>query len=92
MDGRSARPKVATYTQKAKTQDKRTQISMSRVWFEPMTPEFEQAKTIYTFDREATVNGVREDNAFQILHEAFILKRIALLITSEHCYWQCWSF
>jgi hypothetical protein len=39
------------------TQNKRRQTSMPRVGFEPMTPVFEQAKTIHALDRAATVIG-----------------------------------
>jgi hypothetical protein len=38
-------------------QNKRTQTSMPRVGFEPMTPVFERAKTVYALDRAATVSG-----------------------------------
>jgi hypothetical protein len=34
---------------------KRTQISMPRVEFEPMTPVFERAKAVHALDRAATV-------------------------------------
>jgi hypothetical protein len=35
-----------------------TQISMSRVRFEPTTPVFERAKTSHALDRATTVNGI----------------------------------
>jgi hypothetical protein len=37
--------------------NKRTQIPMPRVGFEPTTPVFDRAKTIYALDRAATVVG-----------------------------------
>jgi hypothetical protein len=37
------------------TQDKRTQTSMPRVGFEPTTPVFEPARTVYSVDRAAIV-------------------------------------
>jgi hypothetical protein len=39
------------------TQNKRTQIFMSRVGFEPTIPVFERAKTVLALDRAATVFG-----------------------------------
>jgi hypothetical protein len=41
----------------AQTQNKRTQTSMLRVRFEPMTPVFERAKMVGALDRTATVIG-----------------------------------
>jgi hypothetical protein len=41
-----------------KTQNKRKQISMPRVGFEPMTPAFERAKMVHAIDHTATVIGV----------------------------------
>jgi hypothetical protein len=46
---------VAAYTE---TQNKRRQISMSWVVFEPTIPVFERAKTFHVLDRAATVIGV----------------------------------
>jgi hypothetical protein len=37
------------------TQNKRKHTSMPQVGFEPMIPEFEQAKTVHVLDRVATV-------------------------------------
>jgi hypothetical protein len=37
------------------TQNKRTQISMPRVGFEPTIPAFERAKTVHDLDGPATV-------------------------------------
>jgi hypothetical protein len=39
------------------TQNKHTQTSMPRVAFEPTTPVFERAKTVYALDGAATVIG-----------------------------------
>jgi hypothetical protein len=39
------------------TQNKRTQTSMPRVGFEPMTPVFQQTKRVYALDRAAAVIG-----------------------------------
>jgi hypothetical protein len=39
------------------TQNKRTQISMLRVGFEPTTPVYERAKTVHVLDGAATVIG-----------------------------------
>jgi hypothetical protein len=50
LDGGSARRNAATYTQ-----NKRTQIFMPWVGFEPMIPAFEWAKTVHALDRAATV-------------------------------------
>jgi hypothetical protein len=50
-----ARPLPAHRT--AQTKNKRTQISMPQVEFEPTTPVFERAKTVHTLDRAATVIG-----------------------------------
>jgi hypothetical protein len=36
-----------------------TQISMPRVGFEPVIPEFELVKTVHALDREATAIGCR---------------------------------
>jgi hypothetical protein len=44
-------------THRTQTQNKRTQTSMPRVGFEPMTPVFERAKMVHALDRAATVNG-----------------------------------
>jgi hypothetical protein len=41
----------------AQSQNKRTPTSMPRVGFEPTTPAFQQAKTVYALDRAATVIG-----------------------------------
>jgi hypothetical protein len=54
LDGGPARRKAATYTQ-----NKRTQTFMPRVGFEPTTPVFERAKTVYALDRAATVIGIK---------------------------------
>jgi hypothetical protein len=35
----------------AQTQNKRTQASMTQVWFEPTIPVFERAKTVHALDR-----------------------------------------
>jgi hypothetical protein len=40
-----------------RTQNKRTQTSMSRLGFEPTTPVFERTKRVYVLDRAATVFG-----------------------------------
>jgi hypothetical protein len=48
-----ARP-LPTY-RTAQTQNKRTQKSMPRVGFEPITPVFERAKTVHALDRATTV-------------------------------------
>jgi hypothetical protein len=42
------------------TQNQRTQTSMPRVGFEPTIPVFEQAKTVHTLDRAATVIGTHD--------------------------------
>jgi hypothetical protein len=41
-------------THATQTQNKRTQISMSRVGFEPTIPELERVKTVDLLDRAAT--------------------------------------
>jgi hypothetical protein len=41
----------------ALTQNKRTQISMPHVGFEPTIPVFEGAKTVHALERAATVIG-----------------------------------
>jgi hypothetical protein len=41
----------------AQKQNKRTQIHMPRVGFEPMTPVFKRARTVHVLDRAATVTG-----------------------------------
>jgi hypothetical protein len=46
------------------TQNERTQTSMPRVGFEPMTPVFERAKTVHASDRVATVIGMFHFNCF----------------------------
>jgi hypothetical protein len=51
-----ARPLPAYRT--AKTQNKRTQTSMSRVGFEPTILVFDRAETVQTSDRAATVIGM----------------------------------
>jgi hypothetical protein len=53
LDGGSDHRKAATYTQGNK-QNKRTQIPMPRVRFEPTIPVFERAKTVPALDRAAT--------------------------------------
>jgi hypothetical protein len=40
------------------TQKKRTQISMSRVGFEPSIPVLERVKTVHVLDGAATVIGI----------------------------------
>jgi hypothetical protein len=50
-----ARPLSAHRT--AQTQNKRTQISMPRVRFEPMIPVFERAKMVHALDSVTTVIG-----------------------------------
>jgi hypothetical protein len=52
-DQPAARPQPTHRT--TEIQNKRTQTSMPRVEFEPMTPVFEQAKTVHALDRAATV-------------------------------------
>jgi hypothetical protein len=52
LDGGSARRKAATYTQ-----NKRTQISMHLVGFEPTIPVFEREKIVHVLNRAATVIG-----------------------------------
>jgi hypothetical protein len=42
----------------SQTQNKRTQISMPQVGFEPMNPMFMQAKTVQALDRTASVIGL----------------------------------
>jgi hypothetical protein len=51
-----ARPLPAHRT--TQTQNKRTQISVLRVAFEPAIPVFELAKTVHSLDRVATVTGI----------------------------------
>jgi hypothetical protein len=41
------------------TLNKRTQISMRRVGFEPTIPVFERAKTVHALDRAAAVFGLQ---------------------------------
>jgi hypothetical protein len=48
------------------TQNKRTQISMPRVRFDPTTPVFERAKTVHALDRAATVIGTCCVNSFAL--------------------------
>jgi hypothetical protein len=55
LDGGSARRKVATGHHK---QNKRTQISIPRVGFEPTIPVFEWAKIVHALDRATTVIGL----------------------------------
>jgi hypothetical protein len=43
---------------RTETQNKLTQISMSRMGFEPTSPVFERAKTVHSLDRAATVIGL----------------------------------
>jgi hypothetical protein len=50
-----ARPLLTNRT--AQTQNKRRQISMPRVRFEPTIPALERAETIRALDRAATVIG-----------------------------------
>jgi hypothetical protein len=52
LDGVSARRKAAT-----DTQNKRTQTSIPQVGFEPMIPEMEQGKTVYSLDCVGTAIG-----------------------------------
>jgi hypothetical protein len=51
-----ARP-LPAHTREHK-QNKRTQKSMPQVWFEPMIPVLERAKTVHALDRAATVIGL----------------------------------
>jgi hypothetical protein len=55
------------------TQNKRTQISMPGVGFEPMTPVFERAKTVHAFDRAATVIGTRKIIVWDYLYVIIFL-------------------
>jgi hypothetical protein len=41
----------------AQTKNKRTQVSMPQVEFEPTIPVFELSKTVHVLDRAATVIG-----------------------------------
>jgi hypothetical protein len=54
-DQRVARPLPTHRT--TQTQNKRTQISVPRVGFEPTIPVFERAKTVHALARTATVIG-----------------------------------
>jgi hypothetical protein len=51
--GRGISPSQGT----TQTQNKRTQISMPQMRFEPTIPLFERAKTVHALDRAATVTG-----------------------------------
>jgi hypothetical protein len=42
----------------AQTQNKRTQISVSLIGFEPTVPVFERTKTVHALDRAATLIGL----------------------------------
>jgi hypothetical protein len=55
--GRWARLKAAHPHSTALTQNKRTQISMLQMGFEPTIPVLEGAKTVHALDRVATVIG-----------------------------------
>jgi hypothetical protein len=60
------------------TQNKRTQMSMSRVGFEPTIPVFERAETVHASERAATVIGT------EIISEAFLVwALLTFLVTFE---------
>jgi hypothetical protein len=57
--GRGISPLQGRYLHtEQQTQNKRTQISMPRVRYEPTTLMFERAKTVHAIDRAATVIGL----------------------------------
>jgi hypothetical protein len=56
LDGGSAHRKASAYAGQH-DQNKRIQISMPRVGFEPTIPAFERAKTVHALDRTASVIG-----------------------------------
>jgi hypothetical protein len=59
--GRGISPSQGLYLHRiTQTQNKRIQISMPRVGFEPMIPVFERAKTVCALDSAATVIGTKE--------------------------------
>jgi hypothetical protein len=58
LDGKSTCHKAATYTQSNNKQNKRTQMPIPWVGFEPMIPMFEEAKTVHALGRAATVIGL----------------------------------
>jgi hypothetical protein len=56
--GRGISPSQGRYLHRTtQTQNKRTQTSMFRVWFEPTIPVLERAKTVHAVDCTATVIG-----------------------------------
>jgi hypothetical protein len=61
-------------------QNKRTQKSMPRVWFEPKIPVFERAKTVHVLDRAATVigNSLKSCSASNIVHWIWLLVLTAI--------------
>jgi hypothetical protein len=61
-----ARPLPAHTT--TRTQNKRTQTSMSWVGFEPTIPVFERLETIHALDRAATGIGLRWKYWFKLLY------------------------
>jgi hypothetical protein len=59
LDGGLGRRMAATCTHRtAQTQNKRTEISMPQVGFEPTIPVFERAKTVHALNKPATVFGI----------------------------------
>jgi hypothetical protein len=49
------------------TQNKRTHTPIPRVEFEPMTPVFELAKTLYALDHAANVMSCVGDNSVKFI-------------------------
>jgi hypothetical protein len=62
------------------TQNKRTEMSMPRVGFEPTIPVFERAEAVHTLDRVATVTGLIHDyNHSEVIMKIQILEFNLLL-------------
>jgi hypothetical protein len=66
--GRRISPSQGRYLHRStQTQNRRRQISMPLVWFEPTIPVFERAKTIHALDRAATETDDGDYREYYIL-------------------------
>jgi hypothetical protein len=74
LNGGLSRLKASTYHRTTQTQNKRTQMSMSRMEFEPKIPAFKPAKTVHALDNADTVIGEVCDQLTANLLYSYITK------------------
>jgi hypothetical protein len=79
FDRGSARRKAAAYTQ-----NKRTQISMFWLEFEPTIPAFVWEKKVHALDRAATVIGIHLSHCLKFVIQNLKLSTIIMSIILNH--------